>query len=282
MFNSGPALIENKDGQVSIQLFDGQTGAVLHSLVPECPNRTFPGQLQGLSVSADLRPSSDGDTFTTAYGFWEPACLDEWDTRSGTRLWQAEFPEGFARGDLNIYTDDTNLFISPQNSGELWAVDKSSGTPRMLHSNPDYLFKPLYDNENMLVVQAERTIGSTRYELWGIDKSTGEKIWQYIPQAGKPLSESASSIMDAEGIFTTSGSGDELVLLQAFDDPGRLLVERIDMASGTSRNPISITAPESTIFSFDLIGWQGDLAWVEMDGIYTIDTTTGELVTRWE
>ena len=59
-------------------------------------------------------------------------------------------------------------------------------------------------------------------------------------------------------------------------------MERIDMASGTSRDPVSISAPESSIFSFDLIGWQDDLAWVEMDGIHTIDTTTGELVTRWE
>ena len=184
------------------------------------PQQDLPRASAGVKRFSDLWPSSDGDTFTTAYGFWDPACLDQWDTRSGTRLWQAEFPEGFTRGDLKIYTDNTSLYLTPQNSGELWAVDAASGIPRMVHTNPDYIFQPLYDYENVLAVQAERTIGSTRYELWGLDKATGEKLWQYIPQAARPLSESPSSIMDADGIFTTSGRGDELVLLQAFDDPG--------------------------------------------------------------
>ena len=81
-------------------------------------------------------------------------------------------------------------------------------------------FSPVVVQNNVLIVQAIRTKGSSpAMRYGGIDLTSGDRIWQIIPQASRSLAANASSIIDLTGVYDIHLNSNKLILMQAFDDP---------------------------------------------------------------
>jgi len=90
-----------------------------------------------------------------------------------------------------------------------------------------------------------------------------------------------SSIVDSSGFFAYHALTDQFVLLQAFDDPPILAFDLIDIKTGVSKSQTSYTLGEQTIFSLDIIGWQNQVVWLDIDNIIAFDSFTGQPITKW-
>ncbi|MFN3742559.1 MAG: hypothetical protein ACK4VW_07820, partial [Anaerolineales bacterium] len=78
---------------------------------------------------------------------------------------------------LRKYMRDPNPDIAEQVS----KIEKEADeVRRILIDDPNYELAPVAESGGTLIVLAERTRGSTRYELWGVAVSTGERRWQRL------------------------------------------------------------------------------------------------------
>jgi len=87
--------------------------------------------------------------------------------------------------------------------------------------------------------------------------------------------------MDSGGAFGVHATQYGLSLLQAFDDPARITLERLDFLTGVSQGQFSYSPQESSIFSLQVIGWRTDQVWLDSDGILVLDLSSGVLVNSW-
>lgn len=266
--------------KVQIQIVDPQTGQIQHSLTPTCPNETFPNDTQTLSSSDDLFPDTDGRSVYILYGFWQPACLEKWDLQTSERIWQTLLPEDLARNQTHRLQTSQQLFLAPEYGHSIWAIDLSSGQATILLQNEGYNLLPLAAHQNTLIVQAERTIGSQRYELWAINTQTGAQRWQTIP-AGSPIEINVSEIINSEDMHTAFLTPAGLTVLQAFADPQRIVFETFNLENGSSNGQMSYAGPETTIFRITVLGWQANQIYLEQDGLHIFDTNTGQPVINW-
>ena len=281
LFSNGPAVVDEVDGVPTILIFDPANGQLLQQIAPTCPNHTFDNDPQELELYDTLWPAVDNSTFYVVYGFWEPGCLDKWDAVTGQRVYQTLLPEDLVRNDLiKIMTEDA-IYFSPTSSGQTWLLETGSGVARALTSNADYSTRPVAAQDDVVVIEARRTRGSARYELWGIDRRSGERLWQFIPQAENSFNDTASSIMDSDGAFAVHATQYGLSLVQAFDDPARITLERLDFQTGVSQGQFSYSPKENSIFSLQVIGWRADQVWLDSDGILVLDLSSGVLVYSW-
>ena len=280
LFNAGPAVVDEVDGKAAVVVFDLQTGRRLQQISPECPNRTF-SDPQTMDLYTPLRPAPDGTTFFVAYGTWEPGCLDQWNAASGTRLSQTLFPMDVVDNELYWVQTEGGLYFAPARTNQLWAVNPAAGEAHILPTDADYSIRPLTFQGDVLVVEAKRTRGSTRYALWGLDRTSGERLWQFIPQAEESVLDSANSIIDSGGVFAAHAAPEGLYILQAMDDPARITLERLDLQTGVSQGQSSYTPPESTIFTPTLLGWQADKVWLDCEGIQVLELPTAKRVFSW-
>jgi len=281
LFNNSPAVVDEVDGVPTILVFDPASGQPLQQIAPTCPNYTFDNDPQEFGLYSSLWTASDSSYFYVAYGFWEPGCLEKWDAVTGQRVYQTLLPEDLLRNDLlHLVTADLLVF-SPTLSGEAWVVETGNGQARQVASTQDYYLRPLAVHQDVVVLEARRTRGSTRYELWGVDAGSGERLWQFIPQAEESFDNTASSIVDAGGLFAVHVAEGNLVLLQAFDDPARITLEKLDFQTGVSQGQVSYAVKETSIFSLEVIGWRQNQVWLDSDGILVLDLSSGVLVHSW-
>ncbi|HNT53111.1 MAG TPA: PQQ-binding-like beta-propeller repeat protein [Anaerolineaceae bacterium] len=282
LFSSGPGVVDNLAGVPTVIIFDKENGQRLYTIQPVCPNRTFTSDPQEMALYSNIWTTADRNGFYVAYGFWEPGCLDKWSIESGERTWQAEVSEEITRSSsiLQLSTPDT-LYLAIENDGILWSVDLNSGEARQLATEENYYLRPLFAQDGILVVEAQRTRGSTRFEIWGLDGETGERKWQVIPTAEDSLDQEASSIMDSGGAFTVQNTSSGMALIQAFDDPERLTFDLIDLHTGVTQNQASYAMPETSIFTLEKIGWSGDTIWIYSDGTYAFNGGSGLREIKW-
>jgi outer membrane protein assembly factor BamB len=269
--------MDEVNNTIHLQIVDAHTGQIEHSLTPTCPNHVFTNDPQTLAANNLLIPSRDEQNLYLLYGFWEPACLEKWDLQTGKRLWQTTLPEELARDQANFLLDDAQLFLSAENGKEIWHIDTNTGQATKLLQDESYQIRPLTTRGGKLVVQAKRTLGSQRYELWTIDLQTGKKLWQTIPN-GSPLELNSAEIIGSQNKFAAFPTPAGLTILQAFEKPQRLVFETFNLESGKSNGQMTYAVPEQTIFSITLIGWHKNYIYLEQDGISIFDTNTGQPV----
>ena len=281
LFNSGPGVIDNVDEVPTLIVFDKEGGQRLQNIQPVCPNRTFTSDPQEMSLYSEAWAGADRNTFFTAYGFWEPGCVDQWNVETGERVWQAEVSEELTRSAVLSVTDDKMMYLAIERAGLLWAVDLDNGEARQLAAEENYYLRPLFSQDGVLVVEAQRTRGSTRFEIWGLDRESGERKWQVIPTAEASLDLQSSSIMDADGGFTVQNIDGGMALVQVFDDPERLTFDLIDLQTGVTQSQASYGMPEETILTFEKIGWDGNTIWIYSDEIYAFNGESGLREIKW-
>ena len=281
LFNNSPAVVDEVDGLPTILVFDPASGQRLQGIAPTCPNYTFDNDPQEFGLYDSLWPAADNGFFYVAYGFWEPGCLEKWDAVTGQRVYQALLPEDVTRNDLLHLDTEEAIYFSPASSGQTWLLETGSGETRQLTDEEDYQTRPVAAQGEVVVIEARRTRGSARYELWGVDAGSGERLWQFIPQAEDSFDNTASSIVDADGLFAVHATEGKLVLLQAFDDPARITLEKLDFQNGVSQGQVSYAVNETSIFSLAVIGWREDQVWLDSDGILVLDLSSAKVLYSW-
>jgi hypothetical protein len=193
--------------------------------------------------------------------------------------WQATFPVDMVRSQDDDLLTPTTYYAS--NGHSLTAVNLADGTIRQLMDEPDYALTPLGEQAGLLLVSARRERGTQRDELWAIDTTTGERSWQYVPQATERLGGASFSYSADKGLWTWQLTNQGVLVLQARSNPDRLVLETLQLRDGISTGQTTVS-PSSLRFGFEVVGWHGSNVWLRIDNsLAVVDTSTSTLLANW-
>jgi outer membrane protein assembly factor BamB len=273
---------ESDDAEVDLFLYNPADGTLAHQLSPRCPNESFPDSPQGPGIYTPMYPADGGKTLYIAGGFFEPGCLQRWDMTTNTMVWQTTMPTDLLRDDANDLVTDTTFYFS--NGDIITAINKADGTMRELINEPDYAFTPLGEQAGLLLVSARRERGTQRDELWALDATSGERRWQYVPQATGLLNESTGIVYTSEpGLWTWHFTNQGVLVLQGRSEPNRLVLETLQLQDGVSTGGQQTIELETTSqWNLEVIGWQGDTVWLKLDDkVAVVDTAEATIRSSW-
>jgi outer membrane protein assembly factor BamB len=178
---------------------------------------------------------------------------------------------------------DSDLYF--EDAGNLIGVTKSDGMMTILSQNPDYNVYPLEIIDNLMLLRADRTRGTNRSELWGVDLSTGVQTWQITMQDAEPIdspNKMSGFIDDTDFGWTVKALSGSLVRLTFKGEPNQLVLDTISLKDGSVQNSqtIAIKSITGDFYSIPIVlGWQGNTAYLCIDNsFYTLDVSTGKLV----
>ena len=259
---------------------DPATGTKQRVITPVCkPNDTS----SNLDTDAGLLYDQAGKAlyliYDSSYG-----CVQRLDVASGQTVWEADSKNGFsfAPDGLQSLMTDSTLYFS--NGNDLMAVDKASGSMKVLLTNPDYEFLPLAMAGDKLIVRARRTRGTETFQLWGVQAATGAPAWQLNMQGSSPIdppNEMSGLIDDTGSGWTWKLASTGLVVATFQAKPNQLVLETFNPATGVSLGKQAIPLKRISGDFYDIpsvVGWQGNVAYLNLDlTIYSLDVTTGQL-----
>jgi hypothetical protein len=155
--------------------------------------------------------------------------------------------------DASLLERDTLYLKTYEN---VFAISLASRQAEVLaEMDPDYDWIPLAEGEGVLIGWAERTRGSSRYELWGLDPTEGI-LWRHEMQADTLAGVDPGS---ADWAYWLNSQG--LILLQIYDDTDEITVEILDLQTGE--------VGESTTLELDY-AYLDDIAWLRQQAFLTI------------
>jgi outer membrane protein assembly factor BamB len=185
-----------------------------------------------------------------------------------------------------IQTNNT-IYFSDEHT--IFKVNILTGTTQILLEDPDYELIPLMQSGNNLLIRARRTLGSERFELWGVDESTGERLWEMVLDNSAPLdppNEAIGLIDNGEQAWTWHPSEGGIMLLNFQAEPNQLVIQTIDLTTGVSSNELTILfkSVSSDFYSVpETIDWQENLLYLSLDSdLYSIDTSNGKILMKFQ
>jgi outer membrane protein assembly factor BamB/ribosomal protein L7/L12 len=260
---------------------DPATGGQQNVITPICKHNDYSYDALGNDSGLVYDPAGNALYLVSDASY---ACLERIDLASGQVAWQTTSDESYsfaADGFQSLMTDSTLYF---SNGNELLAVDKSFGTLKTLLTNPDYDLLPLTMAGDKLIVRARRTRGSERFELWGLDRTSGEKGWQLDLQSAQPIDppDELVGLVDNTDIgWTWKLLPGGFVLMKFQAEPNQIVLETINPADGTSQGTLTMDLKKVSgdFYSIPtILGWQGNLVYLSLEtSLYVIDITTGKL-----
>lgn len=284
------AVLDEVEGNVVLRLFDSVTGQLTRDLQPRGRNEPFgedSPQLPGIYDPVYQDPT--GQYLYFFMGFFEPGTVQKWDGTTGELVWEVTGPVDEIKPDY----DEHPLFVDGRiyigNGHDLGMIDEATQTYQLLTNSADYELRPLTVQNNVLLVLAQRTRGTARQELWGLDATNGALRWQYVPTA-KTFLEPAeySSVSSNDGSWMAfwphqTAQSDTIILFQIFPEPDEVVIERLNVTDGTT-SPIGTTdlgeISGSTFFT-DLGEYRG-IQWLLIERkMYALPLDTGVLDRRW-
>ncbi len=217
--------------------------------------------------------------YDSSYG-----CIQKIDPSSGDVIWSTAGEDSFSfvpDGFHYLLTGSTLYFSTDKG---LLAVDKSSGELKVLSSNPDYDLLPLSVSGDNLIVRARRTRGTEKFELWGINASSGESAWKIDLQTAKPIdppNDMAGLVDKTDWGFTWALTPTGLAVIQFRGEPNQLSLETFSLANGTSLGSQTLPLKNISGDFYDIpavIGSQGSLLYLNIDQtIYSLDLASAKL-----
>ena len=134
----------------------------------------------------------------------------------------------------------------------------------------------------MLVVVAERTRGTRQHSLWGFDSTTGEREWEYLPEA-KELEMVGSHVVPTDGIWSLGYVEGSVVIVEAFSDPDSLVLTALRPVDGsvTSQGTVDLGGDGSSYW-LQVLGWEGESLYLDMGGrLKMINWLTADEIASW-
>ncbi len=216
-------------------------------------------------------------------------CVQSWDISSGESVWQAQLPEDttlardvqgglhlnpagpfFVLGQESLYVPVVTAF----SESAIVRLDLNSGQLQTLPEEEDFATMPLGEQDGVLLARAQRTRGSERTELWGLNKDTGERLWQHDLQTHLLLNVDAGIGPEWTYHFTSHG----LAVIQLIAGPPQLLVQLIDVPTG------QVMYETSTRLDNDFwtgVTWTNNTAYLTIRNLYAVDLAAGEVALEW-
>jgi outer membrane protein assembly factor BamB len=224
------------------------------------------------------------------YGTFD-GCAQKWDLTTGKAAWtttivDAEPPE---YDNTHFILSGDKVFVGGKD--QVYVLDVNTGEANnLVPKNDDFRnVRPLGMQDGVLVVQALHTRGTPRHELWGVDATSGDKLWALKLDAGGPMRgvgpDALSGLIGKdrdEVAWAAQLTPAGLVLVRNMGKPAlQLTVETLNLKDGTSQGqksiPLSIRGPFYSIPT--VLGWQGDVVWLHLDGsYYAVDVRKTEIV----
>lgn len=271
------AVVQPVEGQsgAQIQLIDPADGSVARRISPSCTRGDSGSDTADFYTSSLVLPSADGASLL-AFFDESDGCAQRWDPSSAAPTWQT-----WLKGDIapsswdvqHVLLTDRRAFIA--NEGVLAALDTTSGALTMLAQDKEYNLTPLFARGDIVVVKATPDWDRNRHSLWGLDATTGERRWQYAVQAKEWFGDSGFNEWGAQ--LTPQG----VTVVQVPEDAHQLIVERLDLQTGTSVGRQVTTLDGSGSTTVWENRWSDRRAWLLVDStMYTIDLVSGEVVSQ--
>jgi outer membrane protein assembly factor BamB len=261
------------DGSGSVlRLFDPRDGAEAEPFTPECPEPSSSTYMQTPSYYSPIGQDPDGRLLLWLIGSSAPCLLSvDAETREVVgRTYLDEFFNTELGPQTTLWAGDT-LYLS---DGRQIAAVAPQGV-RVLLAEESYTLSPLAVGDGTLLVLAQRTRGSSRYELWAVDIASGQRRWERIFTATDPLGAGGDT-----GSFTAALVGDAVGVLELQGEDEQLVYELIALSDGASRARSTIGTAD---LGDDLRGavWSRERLVLVTDELYTIDLATGQVLFRW-
>jgi outer membrane protein assembly factor BamB len=280
-FGGNPAVLDDPDGPVNFYVYSLTTGGLVDQFAPACPNPSFPESPEIIGIYDKILARPDGTGayfFTGVFG----GCAQYWTPGSEEAAWTSVYDAdiGFSSDMDAFLLTDTRIYIAI--SGGAYAIDLANGAFSVIHEDADYNFAPLGARDGVLVLRAERTRGTTRLEVWGVDAALGNVKWTYLPQADQYF-DSESSPLYEDGFWTAALTTGGLTVVQMFAEPARAVFQTIPLQSGTASEPVTFAfSTELGGHWTSVLGWRGNQFWVtESTNVFVVDVTNGQAVGRW-
>ena len=218
--------------------------------------------------------------YNSSYG-----CIQRLDFTSGQVTWQTSVEESYSFSPYGFHGLMTESGIIFSNSNQLVMANKSNGEAGILIENEDYEFLPLGTAGDTLVVRARRTRGTERFEIWGLNPSTGGTLWQIDLQGASPIDppdEMAGLVDDTDPGFTWRLTPAGLILVKFQANPSQLVLDTIDPLNGLLVNeqvtPLKMVSNEDYSIP-KVIGWQEQVVYLNLDSnILALDISSGEVL----
>jgi len=193
-------------------------------------------------------------------------------------------PSGLSAGEPIFVSEEMGLssveevFFGPTgiffvDDGKLRVVDADG--ERELLATEDYSLRPLAADGATLLLEARRQRGSSRLELWAVDRASGARRWERV-LAGEDAVDGAYDSGDWAAVL----DGDAVVLIEQRGDPATLAYELIGMGNGVSRASatLPVDRPDDYLHGLTL---GGSAIFVVTDQLYAIDRGSGQVLFRW-
>ena len=210
-------------------------------------------------------------------------CIQRVDFTTGQLVWQTVTQDGFSFEPYGFNGLMTATVFYFNGDNQLLAVDKSTGAVKTLLKNADYDLFPLAMSGNTLLVRARRTRGTERYELWGVDATSGTSVWQTVLQNASPIDppDGMSGLIDnTDTGYTWKMLPAGLMLIKFQGAPNQMVLDTINPTDGSVQGEkiVPLTQVIGDFYSIpSVIGWQDNVVYLEVEAeIYALDVTTGK------
>ncbi len=216
-------------------------------------------------------------------------CIQRFDIFTGEPVWETIPETSFSLSSWDVPVLETGDAVYFTTYTGICRVERSTGSLQVLVTNEDYDFVPLLLHGDTLLVRARRTRGTEKFELWGVDPSSGALLWQMDMTNAKPLdppNELVSLVDEDESGWTWNLVAGQLVLVKFQANPHQLVIQNIDLTNGTlsSELTVELKSVSGDFYSVPgLIGWDGTRFYFSLDGkIYSVDVSTGEIIFKYQ
>ena len=248
------------------------TGEEQFSFAPVCNG-------DGPSSNLDSRSAVLYDVTENAiFVVFEDGCALRFNTQTRQLDWSESPPDALTDSfsDASSLVTSSELYLGTE--GTLIRLNKNVGQMQQIATVENYDLVPLLEREGVLVVRAKRTLGSTRFELWGMDADSGEMLWQKEMPNSEPIDppdEMSGLIDDTDWGFTWHVKDDGMWLVTFQGEPGKVVLEGIDISNGSiiKNQTLKIKGVGDEFYSIpSVIEWKGDLGYFNIDSsLYFLD-----------
>lgn len=284
------ALVDQTDSDAAapgvLNVFKAGDGEQIQSIAPQCSDIPF-------RVSSLVLIDKEGKNAYFTFSSGITNCIQGWDVEEGSMLWENVLPKEITQDPLffnNPHMDNPALladgvlyygFSGPAKPGKLFEINLSDGVIKPLLEDPRYAISPLLKGDGILVVRASRTKGSEQDELWGVDPSSGEVLWQHELQATGLMGWGSNDF--GKGTWTLVPVEGRLAVIQVISEgagttPYYIVSEALNMQDG------KVTAETKTLINDG--HWMGVAstkyrAYLSIRNLYSVHLETGEVGWEW-
>jgi outer membrane protein assembly factor BamB len=256
----------------ALLLFDPADGKLVQKLEPQCGAPDAPEMLTFPGIYDDIHHDTErGALYWTVNAY--TTCLIRIDEATGETTLQAFVSEDFSAAGLepqNILLGET-VYLSDGRHLEAVASD---GTTRIVLHEEDYELFPIAEREGVLLVEAQRTRGSSRVELWALD-ANGQRLWQRVISGDERFMANESN-----GDWAVQLTASGVLLLERPDRSLTLNLTVLDLTSGTVQREAQLPIGSEWASWYGTV-WDRDNAYVTLESFRAIDTAQGAWRYQW-